>query len=261
MNYINILKRKDARLFFILAGIFITNALVAEMIGVKIFSLEKTLGLSPFSFSFFGEENLGFNLTVGVLLWPVVFVMTDIINEYFGERGVKFLSYLTVCLIAYAFVMFFLGIYVIPADFWVSVGQSSGVPNMNLAFKAIFGQGLWIIIGSIIAFLVAQIIDVLVFQKIKRITGEGKIWLRATGSTLVSQFIDSFVVLTIAFYIGANWSLSLVLAIGTVNYIFKFIVAILLTPVIYLAHSIIDTYLGKELAIKLKREALGKSKS
>jgi uncharacterized integral membrane protein (TIGR00697 family) len=80
--------------------------------------------------------------------------------------------------------------------------------------------------------------------------------LRATGSTLVSQFVDSFVVLIIAFYIGANWSLVLVLAIGTVNYIFKFVIAILLTPSLYLIHNLIDNYLGLEKSKKMKDAAL-----
>src|SRR5690606_31112941 len=126
---------------------------------------------------------------------------------------------------------------------------------MNLAFTRIFGQGLWIIFGSMVAFLIGQFIDVMVFHRIRRVTGEGKIWLRATGSTLVSQFIDSFVVLIIAFYIGSDWDLVRVLAIGVVNYIYKFWIAILLTPLIYLAHNVIERYLGHDLATKLKEEA------
>ena len=81
------------------------------------------------------------------------------------------------------------------------------------------------------------------------------IWLRATGSTLVSQFIDSFVVLFIAFYLGAGWSMATVVALGLVAYSYKFLVAILMTPVIYLAHYLIDSYLGEELARKMKLEA------
>ena len=99
-------------------------------------------------------------------------------------------------------------------------------------------------------------IDVFTFQQIKKRTGNKAVWLRATGSTLVSQFIDSYIVLFIAFYIGANWSLSLVLAIGTVNYFYKFIVAVILTPVIYGAHFIIDRFLGKELSDSLKEGAM-----
>ena len=126
---------------------------------------------------------------------------------------------------------------------------------MDVAFRKIFGQGLWIIFGSMVAFLIGQIVDVITFHRIKKATGEKKVWLRATGSTLVSQFIDSFVVLFIAFYIGADWELVRVLAIGVVNYIYKFGMAIVLTPLIYLAHYIIDQYLGEELANEMKLSA------
>ena len=254
-------KNKAVTLFIILGGFFVANALVAEFIGVKIFSLERTLGIEPFQFSFFGEDNLGFNLTVGVLLWPVVFVMTDIINEYYGLKGIRFLSFLTVGLILYAFIMVFLAINLSPNDWWDSLSgvnesnPEASLKSMDLAFGKMFGQGLWIIVGSIVAFLVGQLLDVAVFHRIRKWTGEGKVWLRATGSTLISQFIDSFVVLFIAFYIGADWSALTVAAIGTVNYIYKFIMAVLLTPVIYLAHNLIDKYLGEELANLLKTKA------
>jgi len=62
--------QKQTRLFIFLGGFFVANALIAEFIGVKIFSLEKSLGFDPFDLSFFGNANLGFNLTAGVLLWP-----------------------------------------------------------------------------------------------------------------------------------------------------------------------------------------------
>jgi uncharacterized PurR-regulated membrane protein YhhQ (DUF165 family) len=258
----SVITNRASRLFLILGGFFITNALVAEFIGVKIFSFEKTLGFDPFNFTLFGVDGLGFNLTAGVLLWPVVFVMTDVINEYFGKKGVKMLSNMAVILILYAFVMVYLAIEIAPSDWWQnSSGVNEGNPglsitNMDLAFRKIFGQGLWIIVGSLVAFLVGQIVDVFVFHKIKKVTGEKKVWLRATGSTLVSQFIDSFVVLIIAFYIGANWDIVMVLAIGFVNYIYKFVMAVILTPVIYAAHHFIDKYLGKELAEELKEAAM-----
>ena len=79
---------KSKKLFIFLGAFFVTNAIIAELIGVKIFSLEKSLGLSPVHINMFGMHDLSFNLTVGVLLWPVVFVMTDIINEFYGMRGV-----------------------------------------------------------------------------------------------------------------------------------------------------------------------------
>ena len=258
-------KNKSSVLFLILGGFFITNALVAEFIGVKIFSLEESLGFAPANLSFFGIENLSFNLTAGVVLWPVVFVMTDVINEYFGEKGVKFLSNMAIMLILYAFFMVYLAIQLNPNDWWDGTSglrdsPENSIESMDLAFRRIFGQGLWIIVGSLVAFLVGQILDVLVFHRIKKWTGEKKVWLRATGSTLVSQLVDSYIVLFIAFYLGADWSLERVAAIANVNYIYKFCMAIALTPVIYLAHYIIDRYLGKELAHKLKSEAAGLDK-
>src|SRR5690349_56526 len=101
-----IIRHKPTRLFIILGGFFITNALVAEFMGVKIFSLEETLGWHPADIKLFGSS-YSFNLTCGVLLWPVVFIMTDIINEYFGPKGVRFLSWFTIALIVYGFFMVF----------------------------------------------------------------------------------------------------------------------------------------------------------
>lgn len=261
-----IIQHKPTRLFIILAGIFIANALIAEVIGVKIFSLEKTLGLEPLHLRVLGND-LSFNLTAGVLLWPVVFIMTDIINEYFGMKGVHFLSWLAAGLIAFAFIVFYGAMKLSPADFFITSKQGSGVPDMEKAYNSVLGQGGFIIIGSLTAFILGQLIDVFVFHKIKKVTGEKNIWMRATGSTLVSQFIDSFVVLFVAFYIGTRvnasgtdfvWSFKLFLAVGIVNYIYKFTMAILLTPVIYLVHGIIERYLGHEQAAAMKKAAMSK---
>jgi uncharacterized integral membrane protein (TIGR00697 family) len=236
---------KRHKLFIILGGFFIINAIVAEFIGVKIFSLESTIGIEQFKIPLFGSE-FSFDLTAGVLLWPVVFIMTDIINEHFGVKGVKFLSWLTSALILYAFFMVFMAIKLLPASWWAGSQIKNGVPNMQMAFKAIFGQGLWIIVGSLISFLVGQILDAMIFQKIKSIYSHKKLWLRATVSTLFSQFIDSYLVLFIAFYIGNNWPIQKVLSIGTGNYIYKFCIAILMIPILYGVHMLINNYLKSD---------------
>ncbi len=252
------LAQKRNRLFTILAGIFITNALLAEMIGVKIFSVESTLGLSPANLTIMGFT-MSFNLTAGAVIWPIVFITTDLINEYFGKPGVKRISYFTAILIAYAFVVIFMTIALSPADFWTYSKDAEGNTfNMDLAFNKIFGQGQRIIIGSLSAFLIGQLVDVFVFQKLRSVTGSKKLWLRATGSTLVSQFIDSFVVLFIAFY--GVFTNDQIIAIGITNYIYKFSVAILLTPLIYVGHAMIDRYLGKEQAEKLSSDAASESR-
>ena len=250
----NLLSNRAVRLFIILGGFFITNALVAEFIGVKIFSLEETLGWQPFNWSLFGINGT-LQLTAGVLLWPVVFIMTDIINEYYGPRGVRLLSYLTAALIAYGFIMIYGAIGLVPADWWIGVGESSGVDNMQNAFAAIFGQSNWIIVGSLVAFLVGQILDAAVFHKVRTVTGERRIWLRATISTAVSQLIDSYVVLYIAFGLGPQqWSFSRLFAVGTVNFGYKILIAILLIPALYLGHYLIDKYLGEALSKQMRQE-------
>lgn len=252
------MKEKSGILFFVLGAFFVANAILAEFIGVKIFSLESSLGFEPLNLTILGVDGLSFNLTAGVVLWPVVFIMTDIINEYFGRKGVRFMSFIAAGLIAYAFLMVYFAMGLTPAGFWIERITKSGTVNMELAFNTIFGQGLWIIIGSLTAFLVGQLVDVTVFHYFKSFTGSAKIWLRATGSTLVSQLVDSFVVLFIAFYIGAGWNLKLVLVIGLVNYIYKSFIAVIMTPLLYIIHIFIDRYLGKELSEKLQLEAMSK---
>lgn len=254
----HILKDKPTKLFLGITAFFVANALIAECIGGKIFSLEKLLGMDPSNFTIFGQSGLAFNLTCGVLLWPLEFVITDIVNEYYGPKAVRRISYTAVVLIAYAFIMFYAAMKIPPADFWISSRQENGIPDMQDAFGGIFGQGMWIILGSMTAFLVSQIVDVTIFHRIKKATGEKWIWLRATGSTMVSQLVDSFVVLFIAFKIGNGWSWQLVLAICLVNYLYKFTMAILLTPLIYLIEGQIDKYLGKETADSMKQVAMGR---
>ena len=258
----SILKNKKTNLFIILAGIFITNALIAEIIGGKIFSFEKTLGFQPLGITLFGDFPVQFDLTAGVLLWPVVFITTDIINEYFGKKGVKRLTYITVGLISYAFLVIYMAMELAPADFWLDINATDGEGNplnINIAFQKVLTQGLNIIFASLVAFLVGQFVDVFVFHKLRKLTGKKAIWLRATGSTLVSQLIDSFIVLFVAFYILGGWSFTQVIAVGMNNYIYKFLIAILLTPLLYVAHYFIDRYLGKELAEELMEESAAES--
>ncbi|MGC4079377.1 MAG: queuosine precursor transporter [Rubrivivax sp.] len=252
------LKDKAVKIFVVMASFFVANALIAECIGGKLFSLETLLGMPVHPFSLLGEDGLTYTLTCGVLLWPLEFVMTDIVNEYFGPKAVRRISYIAVSLIAYAFAMFYLALRVPPdQSFWAGSMRAAGIPDMQIAFDSVLGQGMWIIAGSIAAFLLSQIIDVWVFHRIKRVTGEKKVWLRATGSTIVSQFFDSFVVLFIAFHIGKDWSMQRVLAICLVNYSYKAIMALVLTPVIYAVEYFIEKYLGTERVAALKKAAMG----
>ncbi len=246
---------RGQKMFVMLAAFFVANAVLAEFIGVKIFALEDTLGLAPFQWNLFGQTG-SLNFTAGTLLWPIVFIMTDTINEYYGRRGVKFISWLAVALILYGFGFAYLAIHLSPAAWWVGVVANQGVPDYQAAFAAVFGQGLWTIWGSVIAFLVGQFIDVSVFHRIREATGERHVWLRATGSTAVSQLVDSFVVLYIAFVLGPQkWSMSLFYAVGTLNYLYKMAAALALIPLLYLVRAGIHRYLGAGEAERMIAEA------
>lgn len=257
MNTPRPLDDRAIRLFIALAAFFCVNAVLAEFIGVKIFALEDTLGIAPLEWNLFGQAG-SLSFTAGTLLWPVVFVFTDVINEYFGRRGVTMISWIAVALIVYGFVFAFIAIALAPAGWWVEAARPQGVPDYQAAFAAVFGQGLWTIAGSVVAFLVGQLIDVSVFHRIRRATGERMVWLRATGSTAVSQLVDSFVVIWIAFVLGPQqWPTSLFLAVSSVNYAWKMLAAIALIPLLYLMRRAIAAYLGPERARELRAAAAG----
>ncbi|GEP49675.1 membrane protein [Flavobacterium noncentrifugens] len=208
--------RKDT-LFVILAGIFITNAVTAELIGGKL------IQVGPYVMS------------IGILPWPIVFVTTDLINEYFGQKGVRKLSIITACLIAYCFFILY---------FAIKIPSAKGISSVtDEQFFAVFGQSMWIIIGSITAFMVSQIIDVSIFHFFKNKTGEKMIWLRSTGSTVISQFFDSFIVLGIAFWLTGKMSTEVFITSAFTGYFVKLIIAIGLTPLIYLGHALIEKYI------------------
>nr|WP_145985562.1 queuosine precursor transporter [Lysobacter maris] len=250
-----VLEDRTTRLFIGLAAFFCVNAALAEFIGVKIFALEDTLGIAPLQWDLFGQSG-SLSFTAGTLLWPIVFLMTDVINEFFGQRGVRFISWLAAGLICYGFVFAFAAISLAPADWWVGAAADRGVPDYQAAFAAVFGQGMWTIGGSLVAFMLGQLIDVAVFHRIRRATGERWVWLRATGSTAVSQLVDSFVVLYIAFVLGPQqWPTSLFLAVSTVNYGYKMLAAFALIPLIYLVRAGITGYLGRERAAELRGQA------
>jgi uncharacterized integral membrane protein (TIGR00697 family) len=227
-----------------LGAIFLTNALIAEMVGGKLFQV-------PIA-------GLTLTLSVGALLWPVVFVISDLINEYFGRAGVKRLSLLGAAMIAYGFVA--ISICGLPA-------AASFSPVSDASFQQVFRQSRWIIVGSIAAFLVAQLLDVTVFWSLRRITGRRKLWLRATGSTVVSQIVDTLVVGFIGLHLpyrlygpaqGIDFGTFLRSALS--GYLFKFVVAVGATPLLYLGHAAVDRWIGHQEADALIDAAASREK-
>lgn len=220
LKTINMFQRRKDIVYVILAGIFITNALVAELIGGKLIYIGDVV------------------MSLGILPWPIVFITTDLINEYFGEKGVKKLSFITAGLIAYTFFLLLIGLQ-IPAV------KGDGLIT-DEQFSAVFGQSMWIIVGSITAFLVSQLIDVTIFHFVKNRTGKKMIWLRSTGSTVISQLFDSFIVLGIAFWLPGKIDTKMFVASALTGYTVKLLIAVGLTPFIYLGHYLIEKYLAKD---------------
>ena len=223
----DVTSRRDI-VYLALAGFFVTNAVLGEVTGGKLFSW------GPFT------------LSIGVIPWPVVFLSTDLINEYFGRDGVRKLTFMTIGLIIYAFVVLFLAMQVPAASF---------SPVTDAQFEAVFGQSLWIIVGSVTAFALSQVVDVGVFWLVRHKTGGRFLWMRATGSTVVSQFIDSIVIIGIAFWLPGKVKTSEFLTVAASNYSYKFLIAVGMTPFIYMAHSAIDRFLGREEAHQLIERA------
>ncbi len=211
---------KRNTLFIILAGFFVTNAIVAEMIGSKLISV------------------YGIPMSLGILPWPIVFIVTDLLNEFYGKSAVRKLSFITAGLISFVFAILFISIH-IPA------AKGEGFIT-DEQFNSVFGQSNLIIIGSIVAFLISQLFDSFLFKMIKDKTGEKYIWFRSTGSTVISQLIDSFIVAGIAFYLPGIWSTQQYVESSLLGYSVKLGIAILLTPLIYITHFAIKKYLKNE---------------
>jgi uncharacterized integral membrane protein (TIGR00697 family) len=217
-------------LFIFLVGLFITNAVTAELISNKLIQI-------PISFDLFGKEFGPFTTIVGILPWPIVFILTDLLNEFYGFKAVKRVSWITAILIAYCFII---------------VGVSLSIPAVeiegsklatNESYNLVFGQAQMVIVGSIAAFLISQLLDAYVFNWIKKKTGNKFIWLRSTGSTLFSQLIDTYVVLYIGFVLPGSLKMKDFLTIAPTNYTLKILIAISLTPLIYVGHYLVRRYL------------------
>ena len=224
---------RPERLLLVLVAVFLTALVVAEATAAKLFYLADL----PFTYRMLGWSTTKAVLTVGVISFPITFVVTDLINEYFGKGTTRFITYVGAAMIAFEFVLLQIGMAVPVAD---------GSPVSDAAFDEVFGASGRIILASLVAFVVGQFADLTLFHWLRRRTEGRHLWLRATGSTFGSQFLDTFLVLTIAFL--GPLSFGQIVAITLFNYAYKFAIAVGLTPVIYLAHGVIDRYLGTSLS-------------
>ncbi len=239
MKHLHELSRPQ-KLYVVCAAIFITALVVAEATAGKLFTVINL----PFTLNILGESFDQVTMTAGVIAFPITFIITDLLNEYYGKPGIRFVTYIGMVMIIFEF-----GLIQVA----MSVETSSISPVPEEAFDTVFGASGRIIIGSLVAYVIGQLADISLFHWLRGLTNGKHLWLRATGSTFGSQFLDTFIVLFIAFW--GPLTFQTIVAITLFNYVYKFIVAILITPLIYVAHWIMDRYLGHETADQLIHEA------
>ena len=214
--------------------------IIADIVGVKLFQIPL-----PYSFTLpvVGEIS-SITHTCGMLTFPVTFLITDTVNEFYGKRAARRLILLGFSMALFVFLVINIAQAMPAWDVPFNVTQSS--------FDSIFGSAKIMYIASLIAYVVGNLADISLFGIIKKLTGGKMIWLRSTGSTVISQFIDSFFVRWIAFYIGRRMfpgggtpmSMPEVLKTACTGYTLKFVIAIALTPVIYACHALLKRSFG-----------------
>lgn len=219
------LQTRKETAFLLMAGVFITSAIVAELISAKLVYMGPYL--AP--------------MIAGIVPWPVVFLLTDVMHEYFGKQAVRRLSWITAGLIGFCFLVVFVAVQLpTAAGSWLS----------DKEFAKAFGGSLWIMAGSITAFITSQLLDVRLFHFFNRLTNGKMIWLRSTGSTVVSQLADSFIVALIGLYFSGAYPLKLVLVLAITGYLTKLVIAVCLTPLIYVMHYLAKKILGEKPVVE-----------
>ncbi len=231
---------RPQKVFVVCAAVFLTALVIAEATAGKFF----TAFTLPFSFRLLGVTFDSVVMTAGVLAFPVTFIVTDVMNEYFGKRGIRFVTLLGMAMVVFEFAL-------LQAALAVPTAPISPVPDAS--FTDVFGTSGRIIVGSLTAYLIGQLVDITLFHWLRQRTRGRHLWLRATGSTFGSQFFDTFLVLLVAF--AGELPFAQIVAITLFNYSYKFVIAVVITPVIYAAHWAIDRYLGDEVAEALIERA------
>jgi|TARA_B110000259_G_scaffold27189_1_gene28571 uncharacterized integral membrane protein (TIGR00697 family) len=224
------------QIFLYLASLFITSLVVSNLIFQKFFYWQ------PFEATVFGIPL--FELSVGILPYPITFLITDLISEIFGQKKANQV------VVAGIFASFFsIGILLL-ADFVPAI-QSSPIDNET--FSQVFSLSPLAVLASMIAYLFAQFIDIKLYHYWKKVTQGKHLWLRNNFSTFASQFLDTFTVILLLCLFGVlPWDLFLGLVVS--GFIFKVLVAAIDTPFLYLSVYLIrkrfNLKVGEEIQLE-----------
>lgn len=218
---------RRTQLFIVLAATFVTCLLVGDIIGGKLLE-------------YFGWQ-ISFVISAGLVAFPVTFVITDLLNEFYGHRAARFVTWV-------GFAMAILGFSIIQVTIalpWPGFTRAAGYDSVTQgSFDAVFASSKRILIASMVAYLIGQFTDIAVFRLLKRLANNKLLWLRSTGSTVVSQLVDTVVVSAVAWW-GTSNQARIPSMIGT-SYAVKLLIAIGLTPVIYAGHALVERLMGIE---------------
>ena len=231
-------------------GFFVT----AELLGAKLFHFT-LFGLGPVNLGL--GDSTEFVATTGILAFPLTFILTDVINEFFGKRIVRQFTFLALGVNAILQLVVQAAIRVPARSFTPGISDQT----VQDAYSLALGQTWSIVVASMVAFVIGQWLDAQMFTWLRKRTGGRLLWLRSQGSTVASQFIDSYIVIVLAFVTlpaitgGTPWSLNTALGVATTNYVYKFVIAVGSTPALYLVHASVKRWLGVPLALRLAHEA------
>ncbi len=213
----------DAKLgmFITLVAMFMVCLVVGDLIGGKLTS-----------FHLFGKEWV---FSVGLIAFPVTFILTDILNEFYGKAVVRRITILAFFMVGMTLIIL-LAANALP--FWPRVLADDWGGVQPRDFDRVFTGSMRIQIASMFAFLIANLVDIWVFFLFKRLTGNRMLWLRATGSTMVSQLIDTIVINAIVW--GGKMTFDEYVTTVITSYAVKVAAAIAITPLIYGVHEIVE---------------------
>lgn len=234
------LENKKDQIYLFLVCSFVVVLVLTNIVGAKLF-------MSPW----------GHALTAGIITYPLTFWFTDLVSEMWGAKQANMMVYLGFAMSLIMLVIIQVALALPAHDYWVPAPDSWIAPNQppygyttaaeyQNAYRSVFSVNGVLLFGSMLAYMVAQLLDVKLYHFWKRLTKGKHLWLRNNGSTMISQLVDTAIVNSILFYIGFNWSFwQGVEVMGTI-YLYKLVMAALDTPFIYLSVFVLKKVFKEE---------------
>jgi queuosine precursor transporter len=204
---------RKQRFFVYLTALFVAALVTGDFVGGKFFVV------------------FGYTFSAGIVPFPLTFVLTDLVNEFYGTHGAR-----RITLAGLGAAVFVWGVITLT----LHLPTSAESPISEAVFHSAFGTSARLYVASLTAYIIGQLLDISIFHGLRRITGHRMLWLRSTGSTVISQVVDS-VSVSFVFLVGSR-PLGFILNNAASNYVGKLAMAILLTPLIYAGHGLFHRY-------------------